>query len=1143
MAHGGRKGAQTTMGFHRDVKGEAGKSDPDNPFTEHLERRLRASGATTVLGRAAEPAASFGYDNRKKNLESLRTSDTSLRASRGARTMRERQKARDEWTKNNEYQLPAAVSEIAAESLVLKNPLLDPSLAVSQSNYKVQSLSSLTLMDLVMLRAAFEDADKDGSAELDYNEFIQAFLPLLSADAGDVGLLFMRIDANCDGAVSWDEFLFYILSQDESALKIAAESSRYMFDYPAYVDSASQVSGHRDTCGGLIIVDNADRYLSYSRRGDLLVWKPDAIEGAKVSNPREFATNLPFITGMDHVKRIGRADRMCLSSADKQVSFVDLIRDTCKITGHVKVDFSPLCMCTVAQYRGGAFEGRPKLLAEGRVPQDVAWVDDMRVLVSGGSDGQLVLSDVTKGEVRLDGFRHRGEVHDFVWLKKVQLLASCGLERHINMWQIPIKTPVYKLEGHQASVQQLCGAGNQLVSLDTSKVILIWDLREMASIQRLEAFKIHAEHPIGRIIYDERRELFASLSRRMALWHMRKRKVPNGHTQGVTCSVYNRMFEILISADEASDVRVWDLNAGRAVLHFSGAHTSESGETVKISAMSLDHTMRRLITGAHDGSVKVWNFSTGVCLKELHGFGSGEVTAVTHMYMHPYDYMVATGWNRKVVFWMDANDGRAAVKRIEPSHDMQGHREDILCMACNHDTNQLITGAYDGDIIVWNTDSGRVSTRLILPGILSMKGENRPIESMMMLDCGVPDYVAPVRRQATMLPQLDHTGTARRNVKGGESTVLLITAGGDGTIRFWSTNATAELLLEHVIKESVETGLGAVAACAKNRVLVVSDNKGFVIVFDINGLVRSSHKALPPMSFMLTGPIEVARFSAHQAPITSLQYVNTRRLIVTTSQDCAICVWTLMGERMGTLGEEASAWKLSASMYRFEKQVDEAVFGNTAKVDKTGNFTANVDDQTGSKTKVLSGGGTGKKLVPKPTVSSDRGSSSKMATGLSSLSRGTSADKSSGDLRSRRQEASASPSSAVGGGAGGAGGGGFFLTDRPDSAEQEEDIEEGEEEWSSEEDDDSEVSDDVEEDATVQQVTEEEAHRGRLRTNIDGVVQRGMAMKERGEYFHEAGYKEMATYQKMIVRDLGSIRLPDAITKRVVKRRKEKSAL
>jgi len=31
-----------------------------------------------------------------------------------------------------------------------------------------------------------------------------------------------------------------------------------------------------------MIVDNADRYVSYSRRGDLLVWRPDAIEGTKV---------------------------------------------------------------------------------------------------------------------------------------------------------------------------------------------------------------------------------------------------------------------------------------------------------------------------------------------------------------------------------------------------------------------------------------------------------------------------------------------------------------------------------------------------------------------------------------------------------------------------------------------------------------------------------------------------------------------------------------------------------------------------------------------------------------------------------------------------------------------------------------------
>ncbi len=39
--------------------------------------------------------------------------------------------------------------------------------------------------------------------DLDQNEFVDAFLPGLGADAGDVHLLFMRIDADSDGTVTW----------------------------------------------------------------------------------------------------------------------------------------------------------------------------------------------------------------------------------------------------------------------------------------------------------------------------------------------------------------------------------------------------------------------------------------------------------------------------------------------------------------------------------------------------------------------------------------------------------------------------------------------------------------------------------------------------------------------------------------------------------------------------------------------------------------------------------------------------------------------------------------------------------------------------------------------------------------------------
>ena len=69
------------------MPGSSGGVAPPAALTRGVspqERRLRASGATAVLGRSAEPAASFGYENRKKNLELRRTSDTSLRASRGS---------------------------------------------------------------------------------------------------------------------------------------------------------------------------------------------------------------------------------------------------------------------------------------------------------------------------------------------------------------------------------------------------------------------------------------------------------------------------------------------------------------------------------------------------------------------------------------------------------------------------------------------------------------------------------------------------------------------------------------------------------------------------------------------------------------------------------------------------------------------------------------------------------------------------------------------------------------------------------------------------------------------------------------------------------------------------------------------------
>jgi hypothetical protein len=148
------------------------------------------------------------------------------------------------------------------------------------------------------------------------------------AEAGAVHLLFMRIDADSDGTVTWEEFLSYVLSQDEGRLQIATESSRQLFDYPGFTDSALQIYGHKDSAGGLVHLEDTDRYVSFSRKGEVMLWRPDCLDSVtKIIHPREFQTKLPFITQLKYVKRMSHSDRVALCSADKQLIFIDLMRE------------------------------------------------------------------------------------------------------------------------------------------------------------------------------------------------------------------------------------------------------------------------------------------------------------------------------------------------------------------------------------------------------------------------------------------------------------------------------------------------------------------------------------------------------------------------------------------------------------------------------------------------------------------------------------------------------------------------------------------------------------------------------------------------------------------------------------------------
>jgi WD40 repeat protein len=57
---------------------------------------------------------------------------------------------------------------------------------------------------------------------------------------------------------------------------------------------------------------------------------------------------------------------------------------------------------------------------------------------------------------------------------------------------------------------------------------------------------------------------------------------------------------------------LWDFETGAAIFEYGEAHDDSA-----ITCMTFDNTARRLITGGRDGTLKIWNYNNGHCLKIL----------------------------------------------------------------------------------------------------------------------------------------------------------------------------------------------------------------------------------------------------------------------------------------------------------------------------------------------------------------------------------------------------------------------------------------------------------------------------------------------------------------------------------------------
>lgn len=125
------------------------------------------------------------------------------------------------------------------------------------------------------LKAAFDRADTDNGGSLDIDEFLEAFGGVLGKNLSHEQLthLFMKIDANSDGSVDWDEFTNFMLLENQAAADMSDRSyAERLQELDPKVDPNPKHLHHRDMMEGILQLPKLDKLFTHSRDGTVRVW-------------------------------------------------------------------------------------------------------------------------------------------------------------------------------------------------------------------------------------------------------------------------------------------------------------------------------------------------------------------------------------------------------------------------------------------------------------------------------------------------------------------------------------------------------------------------------------------------------------------------------------------------------------------------------------------------------------------------------------------------------------------------------------------------------------------------------------------------------------------------------------------------------
>ena len=189
----------------------------------------------------------------------------------------------------------------------------------------------------------------------------------------------------------------------------------------------------------------------------------------------------------------------------------------------------------------------------------LAFTPEMRVIFSGGEDGQAKLFDIVGGSV-LHTYASAGAIHSVALHPNGKQGLTAGSDKMIHVWALLNGTEICKMVGHLGTVNCVVYSpdSRQALSASDDKTIRLWDAETGSPID-----------------------------------------VFTGHTGAVTYVVFSPEGKRFVSASADGTVRLWDLPTKKQIYQFEG-HTGA------VTGVAVSPDGRFAVSSGADKTVRLW---------------------------------------------------------------------------------------------------------------------------------------------------------------------------------------------------------------------------------------------------------------------------------------------------------------------------------------------------------------------------------------------------------------------------------------------------------------------------------------------------------------------------------------------------------